>query len=589
MDKKKILMNNRRTLVVTSLLGVMVLIGTVAAQDSPSLLTTASPTEWETLVPSLMSKARIPGLSIAVIRDGKIVWTGAFGVKSAATSVPCDEGTIFEAASLTKPLFAYLALLYVADGKLDLDTPLINYLPEQVIVDSVLKHPLDKPGFRRDWFERITARHVLSHSSGMPHGDPIDPHYPLFFEPGSEYRYSAEGYYFLQLILENMEGMALEEIAQRRVLDPLGMTHSCLVWRDEYEQTAANGHNIFGLPQNHRRWSRAHAGASMYTTATDYARFVCAVMNKIQLNAEQTADMLTSQIEIDDHISWSLGFGLQSDANGRAFWQWGDYGIYRNFIIAYEEPQSGIVWLTNSYHGLSIVDDLVANCVGGTTYAGKFLGYSPYDSPFMRFAFLTMDEGAEAAIARIAEFRAEDSSLLDERAINSIGYSLLNADRIDDAIAFFELNTREHPQSSNAWDSYAEGQMRAGRLDTAIAFYRRSLQLDTTNHNAERYIEWINVELEARDHPVELTGEDLSKLVGQYGPRRVRLQNDTLYYIRQGSGRPERYLYPLKRDLFGLQGSPDWRFHFELGESGRAVAIEGWTVTGIVDRHIREE
>jgi len=589
MDKKRSFMINRRTLVVTSLLGIMVLIGTAAAQDSPPLLTGESPTEWELFVPSLMAKAHIPGLSIAVIRDGKIVWTGAFGVKSVATGAPCDEETIFEAASLTKPLFAYLALLYVADGKLDLDIPLVNYLPEQVIVDSLLKHPLDKPDFRRDWFERITARHVLSHSSGMPHGDPTDPHYQLFFEPGSKYRYSAEGYYLLQLVLENMESTPLEKIAQRRVLDPLGMTHSCLVWRDQYEQTAASGHNMFGEPQNHRRWSRAHAGASMYTTATDYARFVCAIIKHVQLNDEETARMLASQIEIDNQISWSLGFGRQRDANGTAFWQWGDYGIYRNFIIAYEGPGSGIVWLTNSYHGLSIVDDLVAKCVGGTTYASKFLGYSAYDSPFMRFAFLAMEEGAEAAIARMAEFRAEDSSLLDEQAINRMGYSLLNADRIDDAIAFFELNTREHPQSSNAWDSYAEGQMRAGRLDTAIAFYKRSLQLDETNRNAEQYIDWINVELEARDHPVELSGVNLSKLVGEYGPRRVRLQNDTLYYLRQGSGNPERYLYPLKPDLFGLQGSPDWRFHFELDENGRAVAIEGWTVTGIVDRHIREE
>lgn len=582
-------MNNRLVLVGISLLGIILFIGTASPQDSPSFLTSASPREWENFIPGLMSKAHIPGLSVAVIRDGKIVWTGAFGVKSVATGAPCDEETIFEAASLTKPFFAYLALLFVAEGKLDLDRPLIDYLPEQVIVDSLLTHPLDKPGFRRDWFKRITARHVLSHSSGMPHGDPRDSLYPLFFEPGSEYRYSAEGYYLLQLVLENMESVALEEIAQRRVLDPLGMTHSFLVWRDEYEQTAANGHNMFGDPQDHRRWSRAHAGASMYTTATDYARFVCAVLNQVQLNAEETAAMLASQIEIDEHISWSLGFGRQRDSNGTAFWQWGDYGIYRNFIIAYEESRSGIVWLTNSYHGLSIVDDLVGKCLGGKAHAGEFLGYPAHDSPFTRFAFLAMDQGAEAAIARIAEFRAEDSSILDERDINRMGYSLLNEDRIDDAIAFFALNAQEHPESSNTWDSYGEGYMRAGRLDTAVEFYRRSFQLDSTNHNARRYIEWINVELEARENPVELTGEELSMLVGQYGPRRVRLQNDTLYYMREGSGNPERYLYPLMPDLFGLQGNPGWRFRFELDENGRAVAIEGWTVDGNADRHIRQE
>jgi CubicO group peptidase (beta-lactamase class C family) len=582
-------MDSWRILVAVTLLFTLVLTGTAAAQDSPPPLTTVSPDDLETVIPNLMEKAHIPGLSIALIRDGRIVWTGAFGIRNAEAGVPCDDETIFEAASLTKPLFAYLALLYVADSKLDLDTPLISYLPEQMIVDELLTHPLDQPGFRRDWFEKITARHVLSHSSGMPHGEPIDPHYPLFSEPGSKYRYSAAGYYFLQLVLEKMEGVPLEEIARKRVLEPLEMTHSCLVWRDEYERTAANGHNMFGDRQDHRRWSRAHAGASMYTTAMDYARFVCAVMNNAQLSAEQTVLMLTSQIEIDDHLSWSLGFGRQRDANGAAFWQWGDYGIYRNFILAYEESRSGVVWLTNSYHGLSIIDDLVAHSIGGTAYARNFLGYDQYDSPSARFTFLALEEGVKAAIGRIDEFRKEDPDFLDERAINNAGYSLLNADRIDDAIALFELNTREHPESSNAWDSFAEGNMKAGRLETAIALYERSLKLDKNNGNARQRIEWMKIEIEARDHPVELTTRDLEGFVGQYGPRRIRLQDDTLYYYREGTGNPERFLYPLKLDLFGLQDNPEWRFRFELDAHGRATAIEGWTATGNVDRHEREK
>ncbi len=131
--------------------------------------------------------------------------------------------------------------------------------------------------------------------------------------------------------------------------------------------------------------------------------------------------------------------------------------------------------------------------------------------------------------------------------------------------------------------------MRAEQLDTAIVFYRRSFQLDPTNHNAKRYILWINVKLEARGHPVKLTGENLSKLVGKYGPRCVRLDNDTLPYLRKGSGCPERYLYLSKPDFFGLQGGPDWRLRLDLDESRQAVVIEDWTLTGMVDQYMREE
>lgn len=582
-------MNRRLSLATGVFLVGFALTATATAQDPPLLSTTVSPNDLQTLVPDLMSKAHIPGLSVAVIREGDIVWSAAFGVKNTETKEPCNDSTIFEAASLTKPLFAYLALLYVADGKLDLDKPLVDYLPEQVIIDEILTHPLDQPGFRRDWFEKITARHVLSHSSGMPHGDPIDSCYPQFFEPGSEYRYSAAGFYFLQLVLENMEGAPLEQIAQARVLDPLGMTQSCLVWRDAYEKTAANGHNMLGEPQDHRRWARAHAGASMYTTARDYARFVCAVLNNVQLSAEATILMLTPQIEIDSQLSWSLGFGGQRDTNGMGFWQWGDYGIYRNFILAYEKPRSGVVWFTNSFYGLGIIDDLVARTLGGKAHARNILGYRQYDTPFAQFMFLAMEKGVDTALAHIPEFQASDSEFLDEGAINGVGYSLLGAGRIDDALSLFKLNVQEYPESSNAWDSYAEGHMKAGLLDSAVTFYERSLALDSTNRGAAKRIEWMDIEIDARDHPVELTTEELERFVGQYGPRRIRVQDGMLRYLREGTGSPERFLYPLKPNLFGLEGNPEWRFRFAVDDDGQAIAIEGWMATGMVDRHERDK
>ena len=571
------------------LLSIIIFAVPAIADNTPLLQTKVSPQEWQAYIPELMSKAHIPGLSVAVIRDGKIAWSGAFGVINDSTSAPCDEGTIFEAASLTKPFFAYIILQYESEGKLDLDKPLVEYLPEQIIVDSLLIHPLDKPGFHRDWFEKITARQILSHSSGMPHGEPIDSCYPLLFKPGERFKYSAAGYRYLQLVLENIEGVGLEEIAKRRVLEPLGMTHTSLVWREEYEQTAANGHDMFGIPQDHRRWSRAHAAASMYTTATDYAKFICAVLNNTQLKKDDTAAMLTSQIEIDDHLSWSLGFGRQHDSNGMAFWQWGDYGIYRNFVMAYEKQRSGIVWLTNSFYGMSIVDELVEKCVGGKEYANDYLEYPAYDSPSTRFIFYVIDEGAEAALNRIDDFKGEGYDGLNESAINGIGYSFLNVNRVGEAIALFQYNVQKYPQSSNVWDSYAEACMKAGEPDSAVAYYSKSIELDSLNVNAKQHIDWISVELKARDNPPKLAGQDLAAFAGDYGPRHLRVQNDTLYYYRDGSTNPERYLYPLASDWFGLQENSDWRFHFVSDDTGQTIAIEGWTITGMRDRHERDK
>ena len=132
-----------------------------AAQDAPPprLLVDREPSavaaDLAARIPALMKQARVPGLSIALLHDGRVVWDGAFGVKSTETGAVVSPETLFEAASLTKPLFAYAVMRLVEEGVLDLDTPLVQYLPQET-VETFLTHPLDRAGFRRDWLERVT-------------------------------------------------------------------------------------------------------------------------------------------------------------------------------------------------------------------------------------------------------------------------------------------------------------------------------------------------------------------------------------------------------------------------------------------------
>ena len=228
-------------------------------------------------VPAVLKAGRVPGLSIALIEDCQVTWECGFGVRNTGIGSPVTTETIFEAASLTKPLFAYLALLAVDSRLLELDVPLVTYLDRETIEMEVIQHPLDTEGFRRDWFERITARHVLSHSSGMPHLERAVP-FPLFFEPGLRFKYSATGYYFLQLVVEKLKGEPLERIAESELFGPLSMGRSSLVWLERFREDAADGHDVHSRPQEIRKYQRAHAAASMYTTAGDYALFVASLL-----------------------------------------------------------------------------------------------------------------------------------------------------------------------------------------------------------------------------------------------------------------------------------------------------------------------
>ena len=119
-------------------------------------LNNAAVSRLEQTIPHLMTEADIPGLSIAVIRDSKVMWTRGFGVTNSETKARVNDNTVFEAASLTKPVFAYAVLKLIDNGKLDLDTPLVKYLPGRYDVG-------DDPRL-----DQITARHVLSHTTGFP-------------------------------------------------------------------------------------------------------------------------------------------------------------------------------------------------------------------------------------------------------------------------------------------------------------------------------------------------------------------------------------------------------------------------------------
>src|SRR5580704_8371655 len=162
-------------------------------------------------IPQLMEKADIPGMSVALVRDGELVWTGAFGVMNADTKKKVTSETVFEAASLSKPVFAYGVLKLVDEGKLDLDTPLNKYLGNNYDVVN------------DDRINLITARRVLSHTSGFPNWRPDgSKSLPINFKPGEKFSYSGEGMVYLSRIVEKITGMRLENFMQLYVLQPLG-------------------------------------------------------------------------------------------------------------------------------------------------------------------------------------------------------------------------------------------------------------------------------------------------------------------------------------------------------------------------------
>ena len=319
-------------------------------------------TNLETQIPQLMQTALIPGFSLAMIRDGELFWSKGFGVKNRSTKQPVDNKTIFAAASLTKPLFAYAVLKMVERGQLDLDAPLTKYT--------------DKPYIPDRRIELVTTRRVLSHTSGFPNWSGNK---PVWFknQPGTKFGYSGEGFLYLQKVVEKITGQPLANYLQQQILLPLGMNSSSLVWESAYATTASDGHNRRGKPAPMSKPKAAVSAGSLRTTATDFAQFLIAMMKSGTIDSPKLTEtslqqMLTPQIKMSRSIDWGLGWGLEKTNNGRFFWHWGDLGTFKSFTLASKESNTGIVILTNSQNGLKICEQIVRQAVGGKHPAFKF-------------------------------------------------------------------------------------------------------------------------------------------------------------------------------------------------------------------------
>jgi CubicO group peptidase (beta-lactamase class C family) len=270
----------------------------------------------DSAVPCLLNKYKVHGAALAIIRDGELVYSKGWGVKHIGESSPINEQTVFPAASLTKPVFAYGALMLARDGMLDLDRSLSDYLKEPYI-----------QGDNR--LQKITARMVLSHTTGFPNWRPgfwtgSPKSLKIQFEPGTNFRYSGEGYNYLQLVVENITGKQLDIYMSDAVLNPLGMHDSRFIWDETFKSEIAIPHNRWGRAVDKWHWQpeKPMGAATLFTTIEDYAKFLSAMLltedsykhtaNPTQkLSPKFLEKMLQPQIEIDNQLAWSLGWGLE--------------------------------------------------------------------------------------------------------------------------------------------------------------------------------------------------------------------------------------------------------------------------------------
>ena len=461
-------------------------LATIALAIVP-LLSIAQQNPHEEQILAMMKAASIPGLSLASIEDGRIAHVSAYGVRSADTGEAVTNQTVFEAASLSKPVFAYIVLQLMEEKIIDLDRPLYEYMEYEDIKED-------------ERYKLITARLVLSHQPGFPNWRRGD--LELIYDPGERFRYSGEGFVYLQKVVEHITGKSLEELASTRVFGPLGMINSSYTWQERFNSNHTLPHTETGSTRTKNQPSSANAAYSLQTTAEDYGKFIVAIMNDQGLKRQTIKQMLTTQVQVvefgpgpmqlSETVSWGLGVGLQETGKDQEFWHWGDNGNFKCYFTASKDRKAGIVYFTNGNNGLSITPDLVKLFMGTDQPAWVWNRYAHYQSALIAIGKSLHNTDFVTAITPYLDSNGGlDTTKVSERHLNAIGYFLMNAKRFGEAKRAFWMNVEAYPKSSNVYDSYGEAFLRSGDRKSAAEQYSKAAQMDPENELAASVVQQL--------------------------------------------------------------------------------------------------
>ena len=309
---------------------------------------------------SVMVEVGVPGIGFAVFDDSGLLYEHVAGVKGAGALEPVGRRTVFEAASISKPLFAYVVFSLAREGVLELDAPLQTLVPEvpELAYDA-------RSG-------ALTPRMLLTHQGGLPNwrsrinfdarslSELFEPDDTLRFvsDPGARYRYSGEGYVLLQRIVEERTGRSLTELARDRVFEPLGMSRSSFLLDADMRTDYALGHDGAGNPD---KWELRVplASSTLHTTASDLATFGAHLASEIISQGPYSAlatPAVTAETAGAVELGWGPGLGIVRDGARRYVYHGGNNVIFiADFMYGVEE-NLGYALLTNSANGRLLID-----------------------------------------------------------------------------------------------------------------------------------------------------------------------------------------------------------------------------------------
>lgn len=426
----------------------------------------------------------IPGLQIAVVEHGRVVLLKSYGLASVELSAPATDDTVFAVNSITKAYTGVAAMRLVEAGRLDLGAPVSRYMEE----------------LPEAW-RGVTIRQLLSHMSGLPEvtraptaETDSDAAWAwvqtqaIRFPPGDRFEYCQTNYMLMQMIINRLEGRALDSVLTDEQLALAGAKNT--IFGDSSELVMGKGPSYgyrrgSGAPVLYPRTERfpplRRAASGLNSTALDVANWIIALQDGRLMNAA-TREVMWTPVAFNSGQAgqWGMGWQVLRRGAGRSV---GMTGGGRAAFALYPEQDVAVVILTNlsGAYPEDMIDKIASIYAPGLELTG---------TPALRLAL--EGRGYDQADTVAAELSAADPDLVwQEAELNDWGYRLMASGRAVDALPVFRLVVRLFPDSANAHDSLGEAHAVNGDKTNAIRSYRRVLELDPGNAHAARQLQQL--------------------------------------------------------------------------------------------------
>jgi CubicO group peptidase (beta-lactamase class C family) len=429
--------------------------------------------------------------AILVAQQGKIIYRNAFGKANFQTGLDFTPDTPSDVGSVTKQ-FTAMAIMILAEGKkLSYDDPVSKYIPE----------------FSRSvHLSQVTLRQVLNHTSGIrDYGDlGIDDsgldqqgliaellkREDLLAKPGLKYRYSNPGYALLAIVVERASGKRFGDFLEREIFKPVGMSNTFVYdGPEKKDKRTAVGYSQFGQVDDVSPTAIPGDGG-IYSTVDDLFKWDQALYTDKLVSQSALAQAFAPGKVEEGTSTYGFGWNIEEKDDSKYLWHTGNHAGFRAFIGRRLADRVTVIMLTNKGNSKRLdINAAIQNILADRPYV------LPKRSGAEKLYKTIHESGIQAALQMYDSLKNQKNADYDlgESELNTLGYQLLYGDRRpSDAIASFKLNTTEHPDSSNAFDSLGEAYRTNGEKHLAIISYQTAVKLDRTNGHASAMLKELN-------------------------------------------------------------------------------------------------